>query len=670
MPFGLPTPPADLPQKPEGISLCMIVKNEERFLAQCLRSVADIVDEIIIVDTGSTDRTIEIAKDFGATVLQRPWRNDFAWARNESIKLATRRWILFLDADEELTPESKSAVVQLRSAPAYHHAVWVRCFNRSDDYRGTGDMSHTLIRIFPNNERIRFRGLIHEFPSLDDSANGLDAVLSPISIVHYGYLKDVVAERNKKQRNLEIVKSATEQDPSDSFHWFNLGTTAFQVGDYEQSRDALEEMLRRNGSARRGFIPNGYAVLAEVYCDKLNDPVRGEQVSREALRVAPRYANGHFQLGKALIAQKRYGEAREAYLAAIEDGAYAHLQFVIDDQVYVWKAHSEIGSSYVAEGDNEKAAEWFAKGLANAPAVHPLQVNYARALDRLGRFDDAGAAYQKAFETHRDDVTAVDYVNFLLRHRRALEALEIVDSVHAELTEGVAVSILVAAAKVAQHLQLSNAEKYLLAAAERAPGDAEILNLLETLLRTKNDTQTLSAVLAREAQAPARTPADWLRRSHRALAEGRYADALAASEAGIADAPNDELLHYNAAIALANLHRKTEALEHLSFVGMKHAEAYVRSELLRATILRELGQPDEALASIDRLLSVDPAQIDALMLRAALCENAGNLDGAEATLKSALSVDKKRASVELAALYLRAGRFVDAARIAEAALTA
>ncbi|MHB8146865.1 MAG: glycosyltransferase family 2 protein, partial [Vulcanimicrobiaceae bacterium] len=142
LPFGLPHPPAGYEQKPEGISLCMIVKNEERFLAQCLRSVADAVDEIIVVDTGSTDGTIEIAKSFGATVIERDWRNDFSWARNESIKPATRRWILFLDADEELVPASKIELARLRTVPAYRKAVWVRCFNKADDYLGTGDMSH------------------------------------------------------------------------------------------------------------------------------------------------------------------------------------------------------------------------------------------------------------------------------------------------------------------------------------------------------------------------------------------------------------------------------------------------------------------------------------------------------------------------------------------------
>ncbi len=115
--FNLPVPGPDDQQLPEGISLCMIVKNEERFLAECLESVKGVVDEINIIDTGSTDRTVEIARSYGANVDFREWRNDFAWARNEAIQMATRRWTLILDADEELERESRNLVNSLRTTP-------------------------------------------------------------------------------------------------------------------------------------------------------------------------------------------------------------------------------------------------------------------------------------------------------------------------------------------------------------------------------------------------------------------------------------------------------------------------------------------------------------------------------------------------------------------------
>jgi glycosyltransferase involved in cell wall biosynthesis len=84
------------------LSLCMIVKNEEKFLPRCMESIKGLVDEIIIVDTGSTDSTIEIAKRYNAKIYHHQWENSFSKARNYSLKYATCKWILILDADEEV----------------------------------------------------------------------------------------------------------------------------------------------------------------------------------------------------------------------------------------------------------------------------------------------------------------------------------------------------------------------------------------------------------------------------------------------------------------------------------------------------------------------------------------------------------------------------------------
>ncbi len=89
------------------ISLCMIVKNEEENLGRCLKSVQDLVDEIIVVDTGSTDKTVEIAKEYGAKVHYFKWCNDFSAARNESLKYASKNWILIMDGDDEFCSEDK-----------------------------------------------------------------------------------------------------------------------------------------------------------------------------------------------------------------------------------------------------------------------------------------------------------------------------------------------------------------------------------------------------------------------------------------------------------------------------------------------------------------------------------------------------------------------------------
>jgi GT2 family glycosyltransferase/Tfp pilus assembly protein PilF len=670
LPFGLATPPADYPQKPPGISLCMIVKNEERFLAQCLRSVADVVDEMIIVDTGSTDRTIEIAKSFGATVVEREWRNDFAWARNQALELATKRWIFSLDADEELTSESKPALLQLKTVPAYREAIWVRFFNQSDDYKGTGAMSHALVRIFPNDPEIRFRGLIHEFPTIGDSPNGLPGAMLPISIIHHGYLKDVVADRDKGARNLALVKAATEQEPDDPFHWFNLGSTAFLVGDYELAVSALEHMRAVNGNQKRGFIPNALSQLAELYSDKFGDIAKGEEIAREALRLSPHYANAHFQLGKILMAQRRFDEGREALAAAIADGEFAHLQFVIDDQVYRWKAHSEMGSSYVMQGDDESAITWFKKGLANAPGVEPLQVNLGRALDRLGRYSQAERVFREAYEMHRSETSTIDYVNFLLRRGNGLGALAVIDQAHEGLRkDDIAANLLLAAAQVAEKNGLQRSRHYLELAAKRAPGSADILNPLEQIYRESGDDAALAALLAAERSTEPATAADFTRRSYQALGVGDYERALHLALRGLEIDPRVAGMRYNAALALTHLGRKTESESHLALIEPSEGDVYVAAALLRAANARDRGDASEALRVIDALLKAVPDLPDALSFRAALLEARGDAAGAESSLRALMERERRRGAVELASFLMRAGRFEEAAVVADRGLT-
>ena len=646
----------------------MIVKNEERFLAQCLRSVADVVDEIIITDTGSTDRTIEIAKSFGATVIEREWRNDFAWARNQSLELATKRWIIALDADEELTEASKPVLRKLRDVPAYREAIWVRFLNQSDDYKGTGAMSHALVRIFPNDPEIRYRGLIHEFPSFNNDPNGLQGAIAPIEIVHHGYMSEIVHQRKKGERNLALVKAAAEADPTDAFHWFNLGTTAFLIDDFELARDALEKMIEVNAGATRGFMPNALAVLAETYCDKLNQPLKGEEISRLAISYSPHYANAHFQLGKALVAQQRYDQAREAYQHAIDDGAYAHLQFVVDDQVYRWKAHCEIGSTYVMQGDDAAGTEWFRKALANAPGVEPLQLNLARSLERQGLFREAKEYYEAAFRDHRTGQSTVDFVNFLLRRGDGLSALGLIDSTYEELRDPYDTAMLYAAWQIAVKHSLPNPLAYLERAAERKPASAEFLNPLEEAYRRAGDSAAMEALLRREKEHEPKEPADFLRRSYQALGEGDFAVAAALAQQGLEIDPGSAGLRYNAALALGRLGQRDESDALLRGIPSDQGEVYVAAELLLAASARESGKTEEAVAAVSRLLTVAPRNADALALGGALHEGRGDLQEAERALRSLFDLDRQRGAVELSSFFLRHNRYVEAAQIADRAL--
>lgn len=536
IPDGLPSPPPGHPQKPAGVSLCMIVRDEERLLPQALASVKDFVDEIVICDTGSKDRTIEIARSHGATVIERPWRNDFSWARNESLKMATKRWILFMDADEELTEASRPGLLGLKNVPAYYTALYTRIENRTDDYRGSGDVSHHVIRIFPNDERIRFYGPIHEYPAMDGTSQSIDAVGSSVALIHHGYTNAIVAERNKGQRNLEILLAATQGEPENAYHWYNLGTTAYLNRDYNLALSSLLKMLELVGDTPRAFMPNGLALLGDLYCDHFNDPVKGEEMSRQSLRRSAHYANAHMMLGKTLIAQQRFDEAREAFAAAIEDQAFAKQQFIVDDQVYIWKAQSEMGSSYAIQGDDSKALEWFEKGLSNAPTVEPLMLNRAKAYERLKRFGEAHDAYKLVLDTHESGPAMLHFVNFLLRMKRAREAIEIVEKWYPRLAPAEACELLVSAAGVSERYELGKEEQFLRLAVELDPDSEKAVAQLERVLLAKGNEDDVLTLRAK--QATPKSFEEWRQRARQLLDERRAEAALSAVEAALVLDPN------------------------------------------------------------------------------------------------------------------------------------
>ena len=369
-----------------------------------------------------------------------------------------------------------------------------------------------------------------------------------------------------------------------------------------------------------------------------------------------------------MVSLKRFDDARAAFLAAIDDGNYRHLQFVVDDEVPVWKAHSELGATYAAEGDDVKALEWFDKGLINRPSVQALRLNRARALERLGRPEEAEEALRAVWTDFGNDQTALHYVNFLLRHGKEKKAVDVVERGYTRIPKRSAVNLLVAASAVVQKNGWPEPERYLKIAADLLPGAAEALNPLEAHYREKGDSAALDALLAAERAIEPATPEDYLRRSYSGISTGAFAEGLDVALRGLEIAPHDPMLRYNAAICHVNQGRREEALVHLEAIDRRNETVFAKAAFLRAVVLRDLARNDAALAAAEEALTADPEQIDTIVLRANLLETLGRPDEAETALVDAPTAGESRVAVELAGLYLRLGRVDDARRIAERAL--
>ncbi len=222
------------------ISLCMIVKDEEQMLPRCLEAVRPAVDEIIVVDTGSTDATIEIARSFGARVIEHPWTGSFAEPRNVSFDAATSDWIIYLDADEVLVSEDVERLRELTGQ------TWREAFHLIEtSFVGElGDgaaIVNTALRVFRNRPQYRFSGTIHEqiYKTLPSDAPGRVGH-SSVRIEHYGYLEDTRAVKDKSTRNLSLLlEELGSGAPPTPFLHFNLGCEYAAAGDAGKAIDEL-----------------------------------------------------------------------------------------------------------------------------------------------------------------------------------------------------------------------------------------------------------------------------------------------------------------------------------------------------------------------------------------------------------------------------------------------
>jgi glycosyltransferase involved in cell wall biosynthesis len=221
-------------QDKQTISCCMIVKNEEQFLEKCLKSIKDYVDEIIIVDTGSTDSTVEIAKRFTDKVYFHPWENSFSKARNQALQYAKGDWIFQIDGDEELMAGSGPHIRMAVREAGDSDIIYVRIY--SSYANGTKKSFHNFERLFRNNGKIHYEGSVH-----NQVIGGTSALNSSISLWHYGYDVDEKKALEKFERTTGLLKKEIEKDPLNPMHHHNLSISYFSR---HMNEEAVSEALK------------------------------------------------------------------------------------------------------------------------------------------------------------------------------------------------------------------------------------------------------------------------------------------------------------------------------------------------------------------------------------------------------------------------------------------
>lgn len=228
---------------PPVISLCMIVKNEERNLPRCLESVRGVADEIVVVDTGSEDATPRIAASRGAVLLHHRWQEDFAAARNVGLERATGDWILVLDADEELEAGTRGRLRQeVAGTSADGLQMVVRSLAPEGDLQRYDDISIT--RLFRNRPEYRYEQPIHEQirPAIERLGGRIEE--SDLMILHYGYARPLAqGTESRALRNLRLLERALANSPDDPYLHFQLGATYKSLGRADLAYSSLRRVL-------------------------------------------------------------------------------------------------------------------------------------------------------------------------------------------------------------------------------------------------------------------------------------------------------------------------------------------------------------------------------------------------------------------------------------------
>jgi glycosyltransferase involved in cell wall biosynthesis len=295
----------------------MIVKNEEKNMERALSWGKGVVYEQIVVDTGSADRTAEIAESMGAKVFHFPWINDFSAAKNHAIDQAKGNWIAFLDADEYFSTEDaqnlKKILIQIDGDPYMRRNCFsLRCPCVQLDDAGQVFMLLEQERVFRNLPRIRYVGRIHEYLTLDrPSSNAPD-----LSIIHTGYSQSAYKEGDKAARNVSMLREELAKDPEDPNFMCYLGDSLRIDPTPENLREAAERYEAALESERpmASYLrQSAYNYMTLWYIGKRDRREEGVKLCRRATEEFPQNPDFCFYYGNILYEEGNYGEAWAQY---------------------------------------------------------------------------------------------------------------------------------------------------------------------------------------------------------------------------------------------------------------------------------------------------------------------------------------------------------------------
>jgi glycosyltransferase involved in cell wall biosynthesis/tetratricopeptide (TPR) repeat protein/predicted O-methyltransferase YrrM len=474
----------------QRISLCLIVKNEEHNLPTCLESVADLVDEVVVVDTGSADATKEVARRYRARVFDFPWVDSFATARNESLRHATGDWVLWMDADDRLDDVNREKLRVLLAGLGDDRDCYVmKCRCLPDPGGAVTVVDH--VRLFRNLPELRWKYRVHEqiLPAVRRA--GGKPRFSDVTIDHAGY-QDPALRRRKLGRDLRLLQMEDAENPNDPFTLFNLGMVRQELGALEEAAGLFRRSLALSRPAD-SIVRKLYALLAQ--CERRQArPHQGLEACQEGRSYYPddpelllqeslaRSDLGDFNGAIACLEQLLAAPAGE-YLASVDAGLRGYL------------ARSNLAALYVGRGrDAEGLTQWQA-ALAEQPDFVPAWVGLGEFYLGRGRLEEVAnvAGRLEALPAGRLAGRCLRGRSLLARKEFAA-ARTLLEAAQAEYPEASAPCLYLSHALLQEGRDWAAAEEALRGVLRLDPDDRTARNNLGVLLRQQGRPAEAAAV--------------------------------------------------------------------------------------------------------------------------------------------------------------------------------
>lgn len=445
-------------------TLCIITKNEEKNLAGCIGPLRDLFKDIVVVDTGSIDKTKQLAQALGARVFDFPWVDSFAAARNETLKHARGEWIFWMDADDRIDPENVAKLeTLLKNLTDANIAYVMKCLCVA---RAPGETATVVdhIRLFRNDPRIRWRYRVHEQILPAVKGCGGRSEWSDVVIRHIGYT-DPALRGKKLERDLRLLKLEAQEQPDDPFTLFNLGSHYHEVNQPAEAIPHLRRSLEKS-HPQDSIVRKLYATIAQ--CERALG--RNGAALATCAEGRQHYADDAellFLEGSLLHAQGERTAAVERYTRLLETREGQHFASV-DTGLRGYKARHNLAVVYMEQQRYSEAEAQLRSVLIEEPAFLPANVVLGEVL------------------TRRNDWPAVD------QHAEMLAKL----GMHGEIES----AALLGRAKM-ERKEFSAARFGLKLASERYPQSLRLLQLLAQATTTEGtDLRESEAVLRRILQ--------------------------------------------------------------------------------------------------------------------------------------------------------------------------